>query len=225
MPNRSPASALRWLFCCAICLTTLQGYGQERPPKTFVKIELWMMEVDFTKLRSLDLTCDELGDDGQKRSYKVADMLEGKAKDAAILQKPEELLKLLRHTEVVTELANPTVATLLGRKASLVVGGLKFDTTPIAKSMGQVEVLCRVELNEPLPLVDGQTEAGRRQRILDYAILSKSGKVELLNPSAMSRTVDPNGKPVLIALTRATVETPASLPVFEAANAEYREIR
>ncbi len=54
MPNRSPASLLRWLFCCAICLSTLDLRAQE--PKPVIVVESWVAAIDFQKLRSLDLT-------------------------------------------------------------------------------------------------------------------------------------------------------------------------
>ncbi len=185
------------------------------PEKTVVKIELWMFELDFVKLRNLGLTLEQLGPDGQTETFKIIDVLEGKAKNASILQRPDDLLTMLRTTGVARVLCEPTLATLGGRKASFAVGGTnqgtRIDTTPIVMDDGQIRLDIRAEYNEPMPAVGRRNPPGKRQSSIDTSVLIAPGKVGILPPLDQVQLVSPNGKPsspppiMPFALIRATI--------------------
>ena len=232
MSNRSHASILRWLFCCAICLSTLELHAQE--PKPVIVVESWLVAIDFQKLRSLDLTWDQVGADGQIRTIKIVDVLAGKVDNAQIVQRPEELLKWLQRSGVARILAEPKMTTFSGQKATLEIGrpenGLKIETTPIANWKGQVRLEYRAEINEPLPGPRGvkalfNTEPpAKKQMQVHFSAETESGQVAFHGSFALGIPNSP--EPLPIAFVRATIEKSASLqPAVTTANATNREIR
>src|SRR5262245_51368674 len=120
-----------WLFFCAVLAGVQVGAeetGTQQSAK--VKVELWMAEVDLTKLRALEATSEYLDENSQPRIVKIADIFEGREQDAPLLQRPDELLAVLCRAGVARVLASPKLVTLNGRKASLNVGGTKVEVTP-----------------------------------------------------------------------------------------------
>lgn len=234
MPNRSPASALPGLFYCAICLAALELQGQEQNPKQVIVIETWVVVIDFVKLRSLDLTMEQLETSGRTRTIKIVDVLEGKANNAQILQRPKELLKVLRQAGVVQVLHEPRLAATSGRKATLEVGdsenSLKIEAMPIAKANGQIQMDFRVEVNEKMPAPRGlqalfnRTPPGNRQSGWNSVLETESGMVSL--DATIVRGMPNSATPIPIVLVRATIETPGlSPPTVTTANATDRAIR
>lgn len=232
MSNRTQASALRWLFFCATCISALNLRAQE--PKQFVVIETWVATIDLPKLHALNFTWDQVGTDGQIRTIKIADILEGKANNAQILQQPEELLNLLRQAGVARVLAEPKVATVSGRTATLEIGrpenAVKIEATPVANAKGQIRMDFKVEINEPAPSPGGlkallnRDPPGKRHSQMSFLVDSESGMVSL--GPALIRGMPNSPTPLPIVLVRATLQKPESLvPTLETANATYREIR
>jgi len=233
MPKRSPVSSLRWLFYCAICFATLELRAQE--PKQVIVVESWIAAIDFQKLRALDLTWDQVNANGQPRSLKIAEVLEGKADNAAILQQPDELLKLLQRAGVARVLAEPKMATVSGQKATLEIGDpdsrLKLEATPITKANGQIQMEIRTEITEPLPgprglqSVFGGNQPRKRQWRLSSKVESEAGMVSL--DATLIRGMPNSPTPVPVVLVRATLEKPGSLAPtnVETATATHREIR
>src|SRR2546423_2872450 len=170
-----------FLLCLAFVLASRsQAQDQPVPPKTAVKIELWMIKLDVAKLRKLDLTYEQFDLDGKSRKVKIVDVFEGKANDAPILQRPDQLIALLRDAGVVQVLCEPTLATLGGQKASLVVGRSKVDATPIVNDNGQIRLDIRAEHNEPTPPIGRRNPPGKKQCVIDTSVMMAPGKVGIL---------------------------------------------
>jgi hypothetical protein len=205
------------LFSCCILVPAPPSHAQEpaAPPKTVVKIELWLFELDVAKLRRLDLTSEQLGPDGQSETVKIIDVLEGKEKRSPILQRPDDLLTLLRNAGVARVLCEPIFATLGGRKASLAVGGTnhgtRIDATPTVKEDGQIQLDIRAEYNEPMPATGRRNPPGKKQSVIDTSVMIAPGKVGILPPLDQVQMIDPSGKPssppplMPFALFRATI--------------------
>jgi hypothetical protein len=191
-----------------ICLLAFTGHSRADDPRsdaqTKVQIELWMAEVDLGKLRALNLTYDHRGDDGQLRQVRIADVLEGKEKDAPILQSPDKLLRLLREAGVARVLAEPTLVTTAGRKAQFEVRskkqiasspflGTRVEATPTVHPDGQIQLDLRAEHTEPLPRVRWFADPGQRQALVQTAVVMEPGKVGLVPP--LAQMTYPNGPP------------------------------
>jgi hypothetical protein len=200
------------LFCGCLLALVRQGWAEDEPAKAKAKVQVqaWMAEIDVAKLRTLNLTCEHVQADGERHTVRITDCLEGKEKDAPILQRPDELLALMRDAGVARVLAEPTVVTLDGREALLETGNTKLQTTPTIQDNGRIRLDVRVEHNE-------RNSTGRRraaqnhQRMLDSSVECESGKTVLISPWNECIAIYPNGKPVsepaaIIALVRATAD-------------------
>ncbi len=214
MPH-SQALCIASILCGAIFAVAIPSHAVEPllTEKTVVKIELWMFELDIAKLRKLDLTSEQLDADGQSRSIKLIDVFEGKANDAPILQKPDQLLALLRHTGVARVLFEPTLATTSGRKASFDIGRSKLTATPTVLESGQIRLDIRAEINEPTPAIGRRNPPGNRQWSFETSMQFEPGKTVVPLPLGQVHMFYPNGKPasppcIPFVLVRAIIEKP-----------------
>jgi hypothetical protein len=232
MPHSCPLRIAPFLFGCLLAIA-IQSRAEDQPTrsKTVVQIELWMAELNVAKLRTLDLTCEYLDADGQSRKTKVIDVLEGKANDAPILQHPDKLLAVLRGAGVARVFCEPTLATLSGRKASLAVGGSKFDATPSVLESGQIRLDVHAEHNEPTPRIGRRNPPGNQQWVVETSVNLESGKTVLPMSLDQVHMTYPNGKPapsvpIPFVLIRATVVKPGdSVGPVRTAGAVDRELR
>ncbi len=171
-----------------------------------------MAEVDVAKLSALDLTCEHLNADGQPCKVKVFDVLAGDERDAPLLQRPDELLTLLRRAGVARVLSEPKIKTLSGRKASIEVGGSKLNATPTVRDDGRIALDIHAEHNEPM-FTGLRSPPGNRQRALSFSVALESGKTAVANPFGRGAVIYPNGKPsvpppIVIGFVRATLDNP-----------------
>jgi hypothetical protein len=214
MPHSQVLRAASILFG-AIFALAIQSRAEEQstPSKSVVKIELWMFELDVAKLRRLDLTSEQLDADGQSRSIKIIDAFEGKANDAPILQKPDQLLALLRSIGVARVLFEPALATTSGRKASFDIGRSKLTATPTVLESGHIRLDILAEYNEPMPAIGRRNPPSNKQWVVDTSMELEPGKTVLPLPLGKRNTIYPNGKPASpprmpFVLVRATLENP-----------------
>lgn len=186
-----------FLAFCFVAVASLVGAPlsaedhQPGEPRAKVQIELWMAELDFAKLRALNLTWDNFDENGQSQTTKILDILEGKEKNAALLQQPGALLDLLRRAGVAHIFAEPTLVTLCGRKATLEAGPTKLEVTPQLKGENEIAIDLRAEVTEPLPRVARRVPPGNRQMTLSTSVIVESGKAGLLFPIGSMQLVQP----------------------------------
>lgn len=172
MPTHLPASRTCWLFCCATLAAAVAfpplGLGQEyveiagrtadSSSLKKITVQMWVVEVSTDKLRNLGFDWD---------------VIRSTNKEGILPVEKLEFLKSLEQNNLARMLAEPTIATVSGRKASLAVGEqLKLDVTPTAIDDKHIQLQYRVEVGaagregiaDATPFVAGSTvqvEAGK----------------------------------------------------------------
>jgi hypothetical protein len=136
-------------FCGALVLLAAGTTFCEEPPppapqKVVLQVELKVVDVNMDKLKALGFRWSQLEENGPKE-VSFDDFLKtlekGKSVDRALT-----ILQALRENDLAHFLAEPTIATLDGRPASLAVGTTKLDVVPILLGDGRVRLDCRLEL-------------------------------------------------------------------------------
>ena len=146
-------------FCGVLFLMAAGSvFGDESAPSggqvAILKVELKVIDVNMDKLKALGFRWSQLDENGAEE-VSFDDFLKtlekGKFADKALA-----FLQALRENDLAHFLAEPTLATLDGRPASLAVGTTKLDVVPILLGDGRVRLECRLELlatqNDPFNL-------------------------------------------------------------------------
>jgi type II secretory pathway component GspD/PulD (secretin) len=97
-----------------------------------ISVELWVVDLDVTKLKNLGLDWDHFA--SKKLNAASTDVI--------------AFVKALRQYGFARILCEPTLVTKSGRPASLEVGALKLDVVPILKGDNRIQVDYRLELAE-----------------------------------------------------------------------------
>jgi hypothetical protein len=184
-----------WLGCCAIafavCSTCFSDEPARQSPKKLV-VEVKVVEVATTKLRNLGFDWTQLAPDGVKHES-IDEVLQSAAADRLI-----GFLEALRQNNLARVLAEPTIATLDGRPASLAVGSTRLDIVPVVLGDGHVRLEYRIELaaqqKEPSRLgAKRETDAKTSPLRLDSAAELELGKTAVVGRTK-TNTQSPDGK-------------------------------
>jgi Flp pilus assembly secretin CpaC len=173
MCTRLPASYQSWLFYCALVfIPSLTGWSEEptdelqkttpKPAPKRLLIELKVIEVNLDKMKKLGFEWSRLTTDGSKQFS--AEQLVPLIKDHAIpADQFDGFLRALHHNGLARVIAEPTLITLDGRPASLVVGPTRLDVVPIVLASGRVKLECRLKTSELAEITtDREMELGKR---------------------------------------------------------------
>jgi hypothetical protein len=128
------------LLATAICQA-------DEPAIPGLQVELKVIEVHTAKMKHLGFAWAHLASDGVKEES-FQNFLESLKKTQTVDQL-DGFLESLRQNGLATVLAEPTIATLSGRPASLRTGGTRLDMVPILLGNGDVRLECRVEIDSP----------------------------------------------------------------------------
>jgi hypothetical protein len=149
-------------FCGALFLLAAGTTFCEEPPpppapqKVVLQVELKVVDVNIDKLKALGFRWSQLDENGPKE-VSFDDFLKtlekGKSVDRAL-----GILQALRENDLAHFLAEPTIATLDGRPASLAVGTTQLDIVPILLGNGHVRLEYRLEI-APAPIDSKQPVA------------------------------------------------------------------
>jgi len=155
--------------------------GKPPEPKKLV-VEVKVVEVATTKLRNLGFDWAQLGPAGA-RHESLDKILQSTATDQLF-----GFLEALRQNNLARVLAEPTIATLDGRPASLAVGGTQLDVVPIVLGNGHVRLEYRIELApqqmEQTRPTNGRDTSGKPTPLR----LDAAAELELAKTSLVGRT-------------------------------------
>jgi hypothetical protein len=145
-----PKQACQRAFCGVLFLIAAGSVFGDEPTasssqvKKVLQVELKVFDVNLDKLKALGFSWSQLDENGFKE-MSFDDFLKtlekGKSVDKALT-----VFQALRENDLACCLAEPTIATLDGRPASLAVGTTKLDVVPILLGDGRVRLECRLEL-------------------------------------------------------------------------------
>jgi hypothetical protein len=149
MPTSFPASRPCWLFCCATLIAiSIVGTAFAQEPQPKVTVRMWVVEVEIDKLRNLGFDWSQITSGGKSVTTPVSTA--GDVASAFASTNATEFkgfLEALEQNSLARTLAEPTLATLSGRTASLEVGRqTKLEVTPTAIDGQQIELQYRIEL-------------------------------------------------------------------------------
>jgi hypothetical protein len=184
MPSHSLrcASFVAAIFFGAQLATADDDLARTQPQRVIV--ELKVIEVATEKLRNLGFDWSRIRPSGITESIlgdKVGDFL----KSPADAEQFSGFVKALEQNNLARTIAEPTLATLDGRPASLAIGdNLKLDVVPLVLGDGRIRLEYRIEVSSAQP----KSHAAERRREttstplrLDAALDLESGKATLVN--------------------------------------------
>jgi len=174
--------------------------GQRAAPLKIV-VEVKVVEINIDKLNKMGFEWSQLAPAGANKQS-IDDVLQSLNRDPVAADRFASFLEALRVNGLARFLAEPTIATLDGRPASLnVAEATKLDILPIARGDGRVLLECRLELREAHLDGDRINEAKTAAKPpivkVDTASLLELGKTSLLSRARTTRPTA-GGKPAEI---------------------------
>jgi hypothetical protein len=175
MTTSLSASSKCWLFCCAAFAAAVafppMGRGQEfveiagrtaadSSSSKKITVHLWVVEVDTDKLRNLGFGWSQMNSRGEAKTRSVATVADLADASGTSDASHSLVFKGLEQNNLGRMIAEPTIATLSGRKASLTIGDhLQLDVTPTAIDDKNVQLQYRVEVGAAGGEAAGTTSA------------------------------------------------------------------
>jgi hypothetical protein len=168
MTTHVPASRTCWLFCCAsliaVAISRPAAGADPAAAAPKITVQMWVVEVSTDKLRNLGFDWSQITT-RQEFKTPTIDSPAALADSFKVIGAGEFLgfIKALEQNNLARVLAEPTIATVSGRKASLAIGEqLKLDVTPTAIDDKHLQLQYRVEVGgdsaaSSAPLLAGST--------------------------------------------------------------------
>jgi len=130
-----------------------------------VTVELFVVEVSLTKLRSAGFVWEDLK--GRRGLLLETDFSDG--------EKLKAFLQALRQYDIATILSEPTITTLDGRPASFAIDDkLKLDVVPIVLGNGRIRIEHRLELPERKLKSESAVEVEPGQAVIASQVRSET---------------------------------------------------
>jgi hypothetical protein len=160
--------------------------AEQPPPKSHpqaLTVQLKVVEVSTAKLKNLGFDWAQVTADGEQKFSveNLATPMKGMS-----VERLDGFLKALQQNSLARVLAEPTLVTLDGRPARLVIGSTQIDMVPFLLGDGRAKLECRLKTEESSEITaDTELELGqmclvRKSGLHDPRLRAQSPETEIL---------------------------------------------